>query len=177
MEKPFVLICTKTLEKICLLDLRKKSNFDAVIRAVHAFEGIGIKSNYEDPFTAKFQRTKYETNNPESGLIQSLDRPIKFDTQELVTLLRRHNARGKDKIRRIMSPASMQNLQKSKPWSVETKPTKPIQIEDAVIDKAEVLRQGGLSWKKVAERVGKNPNSLRSAIRRKSKAINLLVKV
>ena len=53
----------------------------------------------------------------------------------------------------------MQNLQKSKPWSVETKPTKPIQIEDAVIDKAEVLRQGGLSWKKVAERVGKNKSN------------------
>jgi hypothetical protein len=176
MEKPYVFIFTKNLEKLHLVDLRKSRNFDDVIDDILYFNAVGVRSNYKDPFRAKFKRTRSERIASESELIALEDKPIRLKVIELVQLLRHFNTRGKDKIQRVMNPASLKNLQKSKPWTTETKPIKPIQIQDAVIDKAEDLRQGGLSWKKVAERVGENPNSLRSAIRRKTKATNLLIK-
>jgi hypothetical protein len=176
MEKPYVFIFTKNLEKLHLVDLRKGRNFDNVIDDILYFNAIGVRSNYKDPFKAKFKRTRSERIAAESELITLDDKPIRLEVIELVQLLRQFNVRGKDKIQRVMSPTSLKNLQKSKNWTAETKPIKPIQIQDVVIDKAEDLRKGGLSWKKVAERLGENTNSLRSAIRRKAKATNRFIK-
>lgn len=171
MEKPFLFIFTKTLEKICSIDLRKKTNFDGIIKAVQAFDGIGIQSNYEDPLNAKYQRTNYCGNKLESGYILSADRPIRFSTEELIQFLRQHNTRGKDRAQRKMNPLSLKNLQKSEPWTPQSRPSKPIQIDDSVIERAKDLKSHGLSWRAIAKTVQLNPNSLRSAIRRKSRDI------
>jgi hypothetical protein len=172
---PYLLICTQapSLETLHVLNLDKKStlrNIAEVIDDVEFFKAIGIRSNYKNPFKAKFIRTGEINNNPlNSGIIKSFDRPKRYSTQELLDLLETYKVRGKDKKPRQVHQNSLKNLKKAKPWTSETKPIKPRQISDETIHKAEVMKANGMSWRQIGDKLLLNFNSIRSAINQKKR--------
>ena len=172
---PYLLICTQapSLETLHVLNLDKKStlrNIAEVIDDVEFFKAIGIRSNYKNPFKAKFIRTGEINNNPlNSGIIKSFDRPKRYSTQELLDLLETYKVRGKDKKPRQVHQNSLKNLKKAKPWTAETKPIKPRQISDETIHKAEVMKANGMSWRQIGDKLLLNFNSIRSAINQKKR--------
>jgi hypothetical protein len=172
---PFLFICTQapSLEFLHVLNLDKKSslkNIAEVIDDVEFFKAIGIRSNYKNPFKAKFIRTGEINNNPlNSGIIKSFDRPKRYSTQELLDFLETYKVRGKDKKPRQVHQNSLKNLKKAKPWTAETKPIKPRQISDETIHKAEVMKANGMSWRQIGDKLLLNFNSIRSAINQKNR--------
>ena len=171
---PYLLICTQapSLETLHVLNLDKKStlrNIAEVIDDVEFFKAIGIRSNYKNPFKAKFIRTGEINNNPlNSGIIKSFDRPKRYSTQELLDFLETYKVRGKDKKPRQVHQNSLKNLKKAKPWTAKTKPIKPRQICDETIHKAEVMKANGMSWRQIGDKLLLNFNSIRSAINQKN---------
>jgi hypothetical protein len=174
---PFLFICTQapSLEPLYVLNLDKKSTFKniaEVIDDVQFFKAIGIRSNYKNPFKAKFARTGEVKNDAlNSRVIKSFDRPIRHSTTELIEFLESFRVRGKDRKPRQIHPNSLKNLQKAAAWTAETKPTKPRQISDETIAKADAMKANGMSWRQIGDKLLINFSSIRSAINRRNKAL------
>jgi hypothetical protein len=172
---PFLFICTPapSLEPLYVLNLDKKSTFKniaEVIDDVQFFKAIGIRSNYKNPFKAKFARTGEVKNDAlNSSVIKSFDRPIRHSTAELIEFLESYKVRGKDKKPRQIHQNSLNNLQKAAAWTAETKPTKPRQISDEIIAKANAMKANGMSWRQIGDKLLINFSSIRSAINRTRK--------
>jgi hypothetical protein len=174
---PFLFICTQapSLEPLYVLNLDKKSTFKniaEVIDDVQFFKAIGIRSNYKNPFKAKFARTGEVKNDAlNSRVIKSFDRPIRHSTIELIEFLESYKVRGKDKKPRQIHQNSLKNLQKAAAWTADTKPTKPRQISDEMIAKADAMKINGMSWRQIGDKLLINFNSIRSAINRRNKLL------
>lgn len=174
---PFLFICTQapSLEPLYVLNLDKKSTFKniaEVIDDVEFFKAIGIRSNYKNPFKAKFVRTGEVKNDVlNSRVIKSFDRPARYSTQELKEFLEGYKVRGKDKKPRKIHDNSLKNLKKAAAWTPETKPIKPRQISDETISKAEAMKENGMSWRQIGDKLIVNFSSLRSAISRRKKEL------
>lgn len=174
---PFLFICTQapSLEPLHVLNLDKKSTFKniaEVIDDVQFFKAIGIRSNYKNPFKAKFARTGEVKNDAlNSRVIKSFDRPIRHSTTELIEFLESFRVRGKDKKPRKIHANSLKNLKKAPAWTPETKPIKPRQISDETIAKAEVMKANGMSWRQIGDKLVVNFSSLRSAINRRKREL------
>jgi hypothetical protein len=170
IKSPYIYICDKNLEFICLIDLRRKfAKLNAAIEAVQQFNAIGIRSNYKNPFEAQFLRNgDIWGDKANSGAIKTSDLPIRYSTAELLDLLQTLSTRGKDKSKRKVHQNSLNNLKKHPNWSSALKPTKPKKISDELVDEAIQLKSQGMSWRKIGDRLQLNFQSVRTAINRRN---------
>lgn len=169
MKLPYLYICDKNLEFICLIDLRRKfAKLNAAIEAVQQFNAIGIRSNYKNPFEAQFLRNgDIWGDKVNSGAIKTSDLPIRYSTEELLDLLQALSTRGKDRNKRKVHQNSLNNLKKRPNWSSELRPTKPKKISEELIDTAIQLKSQGMSWRKIGDKLQLNFQSVRTAIHRR----------
>jgi hypothetical protein len=162
-------ICDKNLEFICLINLNKKfPKLKAAIEAIKQFQGIGIQSNYKNPFNACFARNgEIYGDKLNSGAIKNFDIPIRYSTEELIIFLERIQTRGKDRNKRKIHQKSLNNLRKAPNWSANSRPNKPKKISEEMIDQAINLKKSGMSWRKIGDKLETNFQSIRTAINRK----------
>ena len=166
----YLLICTNQLEKLQLIDTVKTSR-ELVLEAIKdtdRFDAVGILSNYKDPFTAKFQRTRSDNVD---GVIKLSDRPQRYTGDELVSFLHSLLVRGKDKSPRKMSENSLRNLKPAQSWTRSTRPNKPRKITDDLIAIALRKREQKISWSTIGKQLGVNNRSLATAVRNHNKRL------
>ena len=170
MKLPYLYVCDKNLEFICLIDLRRKFiRLDAAIEAIQQFQAIGIRSNYKNPFEAQFLRNgDIWGDKINSGAIKTIDIPIRYSNHDLLEFLRSLSSRGQDKKKREIHQNSLNNLKKSPNWTSETKPSKSKKISDQLVDKAIQLKSQGMSWRKIGDKLQLNFQSVRTAINRRN---------
>ena len=131
-------------------------------------ECVGVLSNYKDIFNANFKRNKV------TGEILLSDIPQRLDNEALLAYLDKLAVKLREKnYKRTVHPNSLANLSQSNWFTSTRRPNKPRKVMDEQIRKAKQLKQQGLSWKTVGDRLGLNASSIRSAIIRYDSKIAL----
>jgi hypothetical protein len=170
---PYLCIFTPapSLELLHSIDFGKGKirNVEEIIDDVKYFKAIGIRSNYKNPFKAEFKRNDENSYDPlSSRAIKSYDRPIRYSNQELLDLLEPYKQRGRDRKKRKIHQNSLNNLRKAPNWAADSRPSKPKRITEEIIKQAIALKQTGMSWRKIGDKLETNFQSIRTAINRQS---------
>lgn len=167
----YLTIYLQTSPIVCV-DLHKPERIDIIDGIYYAdkFDLEGFQSNYKNIYKAKFKRTAESSDPVTSRQIVWWDIPKRLSTQEVIAILEELLQRGRDKKKRKMNPNSLANLKPAKPFTSESRPSKPRILTDEQLDKALELRGSGCSWRKVGDILECNYQTVRSSLRRRGGA-------
>lgn len=164
----YLTIYLQTSPIVCV-DLHKPERIDIIDGIYYAdkFDLEGFQSNYKNIYKAKFKRTAESSDPVTSRQIVWWDIPKRLSTQEVIAILEALLQRGRDKKKRKMNPNSLANLKPAKPFTSDSRPSKPRILTDEQLDKALELRGSGCSWRKVGDILKCNHQTVRSSLRRR----------
>jgi hypothetical protein len=126
---------------------------------------------YADKYGSNAYLSNYKALNKlkrrlDTGEILLRDVPERLHGNDLLVYLESLRVRGQDTQKRNMHPNSMANLKTRAPFTSVDQPKKQCLVTEEQITIAKSLRDDGVSWRGIGDRLAVNYESVRSAMRR-----------